>query len=109
MSEEDIDEDPRSAEDRRRSPIGAAIGESQDVLRAGVEGAGGRVLAILTIVHAEGVTPSGGLEVYVDEKAGGPQSPDDVLAFALQGVGALASRYDLPFAVMDVTGEGGQG
>lgn len=100
QSPPDVAEDDRSVEDRENSAIGGAVDKAQNVLRAGVEISGGRVLCSLVIVHADGVSPDGAMEVYVDPD-GGPQDPEDVLAFALNAVGALAKRYGLPFAVME--------
>lgn len=106
---EGADEDPRSRADRARHAIGQASAEAFEALCAGVNARGGRVLCGVLIVHAEGILPDGGVEVFVDESGAGPEGPDDVLALALQGVHALAQRYEIPFAVLDTPTIGGQG
>jgi hypothetical protein len=93
---------------RDKGPIADAIAKAQATLVEALEAHGGKPLCSVMIVHAEGFTPDGGIDAYADDHDG-PQTPDDLLAFALRGVGALAKRYGLPFAVMDVAGEGGQG
>lgn len=99
---------PDSDETRQRSPVGRAIERAQAALEEAIEAEGGRIMCAVMIVHAEGVTPSGGIDVSADE-ADGPQDPDDLLAFALKGVAMLAERYGRPFAIMDVPTTGGQG
>jgi hypothetical protein len=101
------DEDPRSRADRANHAIGQASAEAFDALCAGVKARGGRILCGVLIVHAEGVLPDGGVEVFVGE--GGPEGPEDVLSLSLQGVKALADRYEIPFAVLDTPAIGGQG
>jgi hypothetical protein len=94
--------------DRDRTPIGRAVDKAQAALNESIEADGGRVLASVMLVHAEGVEPTGGVDANVDA-ADGPQDPDDLLAFILFGVGQLAERYGLTFRVMDVPDIGGQG
>ena len=97
-----------SDEPRERTPIGRAIDEAQRVLAQGIEAEGGRVLCAVMIVHADGVTPNAGLDVESDPNDG-PQSPDDIVALALHGVTALASRYGIEMGVFDAGAIGGQG
>jgi hypothetical protein len=104
---EGADEDPRSRADRAGHAIGQASAEAFEALCASVNARGGRILCGVLIVHAEGVQPDGGVEVFVND--GGPEGPDDVLSLALQGVKALAGRYEIPFAVLDTPAIGGQG
>lgn len=87
-------------ESRERSPLGRAIDAAQDALEAAVSAQGGRVTCAVMIVLAEGVEPNGGVDVCTDDESDGPQTPDDILAFALHGVGELARRYGLPFVTI---------
>jgi len=103
-----FDGDGGGSEQRKRSPIGRAIAAAQAALEEAIEAEGGKVLCAVMIVHAGGVAPDGGIDACADD-VDGPQSPDDLLAFALNGVASLADRYGLPFAVMDVPTTGGQG
>lgn len=94
-------------ETRDRSPIGRAVEKAQVALETAIEAEGGKVLCAVMIVHAEGLTPSGGIDVSADADDG-PRDPEDILAFALSGVEQLAERYGKPFAVFNAP-VGGQG
>ncbi len=87
-------------ETRERSPLGRAIDAAQSALEAAVAAEGGRVTCAVMIVLADGVEPNGGVDVCTEVEADGPQTPDDILAFALHGVGELARRYGLPFVTI---------
>jgi hypothetical protein len=94
-------------ESRAKSPIGRAVEQAQATLEEAIEAEGGKVLCAVMIVHAEGLTPSGGIDVQADSDDG-PRDPEDILAFALSGVEQLAGRYGKPFAVFNAP-VGGQG
>jgi hypothetical protein len=91
--------------------VGHAIKQAQDVLDEQISGDGGRVLCSIMLVHADGLpgdTPGAGVDVHCDEDDG-PQSPEDVLEFAVAAVGQLAKRLGIPFAVMEGPSIGAQG
>lgn len=94
-------------EQRAKSPIGRAVAKAQETLEAAIEAEGGKVLCAVMIVHADGLTPSGGIDVSADDDDG-PRDPEDILALALSGVEQLAGRYGKPFAVFNAP-VGGQG
>lgn len=90
--------------ERETTPLGRASEMAHALIAEMVEAAGGRVVTIVTMIHAEDVTPNAAVDIYTADD--GPQTGEDLLSFALGGCNQIAKKHGLTFRVLRGGGHG---